>query len=325
MYYTIRHTTRYRYSGPISQNIMEVRMHPRSDGNQTCLDFRLRTSPRASILAYRDGAGNRVEHFDIPNSHTQLSIIAESLVDVRPPGDVPDALATIAWETLDAQTAHEDFWEMLTPSRYTQSNQLLTELAQELDIRRRDDPLTLLREVNWAIYRDFDYSTQSTRVDSPIEEALQQRKGVCQDFTHIMLALMRPLGIPCRYVSGYLCTQANTQERVSDAAMHAWVEAYLPELGWVGFDPTNNMLASDHHIRVAVGRDYADAAPTRGVFMGKATSELSVVVRVSLTPGPFIEQLTTDDNSWHVTAQDDREQDEKAAENIQQQQQQQQA
>jgi transglutaminase-like putative cysteine protease len=122
----------------------------------------------------------------------------------------------------------------------------------------------------------------STKVDSPIAEALQARQGVCQDFAHIMIALVRRLNIPCRYVSGYMFHRDDTEnDRSLEGASHAWVEALVPRLGWVAFDPTNNLVGADRHIRVAIGRDYADVPPTRGVYKGEAQSELSVAVTVS--------------------------------------------
>ncbi|WP_255603911.1 transglutaminase family protein [Oscillochloris sp. ZM17-4] len=130
------------------------------------------------------------------------------------------------------------------------------------------------------MYRTFAYAPQTTTVDSPIDEALAKRKGVCQDFAHIMIALVRPLGIPCRYVSGYLYHRVEDHDRSERDASHAWVEALLPGLGWVGFDPTNNLIARDRHIRVAVGRDYADVPPTKGVYRGRAESSLEVGVKV---------------------------------------------
>jgi transglutaminase-like putative cysteine protease len=135
---------------------------------------------------------------------------------------------------------------------------LLAELSQELKLERRGDPLSLLREIKAAIYESFDYKPQSTSVDSPIDDALRMRVGVCQDFAHIMIALARELKIPCRYVSGYLFHEDNGYDRSASGATHAWAEAYLPELGWVGFDPTNNLIVGERHIRTAVGRDYAD-------------------------------------------------------------------
>jgi Transglutaminase-like enzymes, putative cysteine proteases len=138
-----------------------------------------------------------------------------------------------------------------------------------------------VRELNAGLYHWFEYVPNSTKVDSPIDDALQSRKGVCQDFAHVMIALVRGLGIPCRYVSGYLHHGAADQDRSAEGATHAWVEALLPGLGWVGLDPTNKLMASDRHIRTAIGRDYADVPPTRGVFKGSAASKLTVGVTVS--------------------------------------------
>ncbi len=293
MHYTIQHTTHFRYSTPISESIMEVRIHPRSEGNQHCLDFRLRTNPRAHIMSYRGEFGNRVHHFDIPDSHNYLIVTVESLVDIHQPPEIPHALNAASWDELDHCATSGEYWDTLMPSHFAAPTPLLLELAEELDVRRRADPLTVVRELNHAIYTTFDYS-KTTRVDSPIDEALRLRKGVCQDFTHIMLTLIRQLGMPARYVSGYLCLRERRQERVPDSAMHAWVEVYLPRLGWVGFDPTNDTLADERHVRVAIGRDYADVSPTRGVFRGRAESELAVSVRVVPSQDMLISELPAD-------------------------------
>jgi transglutaminase-like putative cysteine protease len=280
MYYTIQHIKKFRYSTPITESVMEVRIQPRSDGYQRCLDFRLSTNSRAQIMSYRDDMGNRVHHFDIPNRHSQLTITAEAMVEVTQSPELPAALSPDDWARLDAMNAHDEYWDTLHPSHYIQASALLYDLMRELDVRRRDDPLTVLHDLNAAIHKHFEYVKQNTRVDSPIDDALRIRKGVCQDFAHIMIALARELHIPCRYVSGYLFQEVTRRDRSTSGATHAWVEALLPDLGWVGFDPTNNGLAGERHIRVAVGRDYADVPPTRGVFRGKAESELSVVVTV---------------------------------------------
>jgi transglutaminase-like putative cysteine protease len=320
MYYTIRHATRFRYSAPISESIMEVRAQPRSEGNQHCLDFQLRTSPRSYVMSYRGDFGNRVHHFDIPNSHSQLTITAESLVDMSELPELPQALEPAAWDVLDEATMHDEYWETLMPSHFACPSSLLEELADELHVQRQDDPLSVLRELNSAIYSSFEYSPQTTRVDSPIDEALRLRKGVCQDFTHIMITLVRQLGIPCRYVSGYLFQQGRGLERVTSTAMHAWLEAYLPDLGWVGFDPTNDTLVDERHVRVAIGRDYADVSPTRGVFRGKADSELSVTVRLS-TPHSSVTEEPVLEPAWVASHRDEEDQ---AANLLEQQQQQQQ-
>ena len=192
---------------------------------------------------------------------------------------LPQALTADHWQRIDDLSSELENWEMLSPTATTERTELLDVLATEIDLRRRDDPLTVLRQLNSTLYSTFAYNAKSTRVDSPIDEALATRSGVCQDYSHIMLALVRNyLRIPCRYVSGYLYHLR--ADRSADGASHAWVEAMLPDLGWVGFDPTNNVLAGDRHIVVGIGRDYFDVPPTRGTFRGNASSELSVTVRV---------------------------------------------
>ncbi len=286
MFYAIRHLTRFRYSAPVSESLMEVRKQPRSEGPQGCLAFQLTVIPRARVFSYRDYLGNTIHHFDVPGQHKHLAVIAESLVDLHPAGSVPLSLSPDAWAEIDNAAARGDYYEMLVPSHFARPCPELESLAARLNIVRRDDPLSLLREINSALYQWFEYAPKSTRVDSPIEEALNSRKGVCQDFTHVMLALGRQLGIPCRYVSGYLYHDKDVSERSPVGASHAWMEALLPGLGWVGFDPTNNHIAGERHIRTAIGRDYADVPPTKGVFKGGASSELTVGVSIELTDGP---------------------------------------
>src|SRR6201984_1143839 len=281
MFYSIRHLTKFRYANPVSESVMETRMHPRNEVNQRCLTFHLAVSPRCRAFSYRDYLGNHVHHFDIPGQHAQLVIIAEALVDLQAPLQLPASLGPTAWDELDVLVQDGDYWEMLLPSEFAKPTPSLVKLAGQLDVRRRDDPLTVLRELNSALYSSFEYALKSTRVDSPIDDAIRTRQGVCQDFAHIMIALVRTLGIPCRYVSGYLHRRVEDHDRSAEDATHAWVEALLPQVGWVGFDPTNHLIASDRHIRIAIGRDYADVPPTRGIFRGQTASELSVAVRVT--------------------------------------------
>jgi transglutaminase-like putative cysteine protease len=290
MHYAIHHVTTFRYSAPITESVMQLWMQPRSEAVQRCLKFELTLRPSARPSSYRDSLGNVVHHFDIPGRHTQLVIRAQSLVEMQPATPLPDALAPAAWDELDAVVAINDYWDMLMPSHFARPTDLLRDFARELNLERRDDPLSVLRELNTAIYNIFDYVPQSTRVDSPIDEALRARKGVCQDYSNIMIALVRELRIPCRYVSGYLFHRVEYNDRSAQDATHAWVEALLPGLGWTGFDPTNNLMAGERHIRVAVGRDYRDVPPTRGVFKGTAESELSVAVQVKPAEEPESEE-----------------------------------
>jgi transglutaminase-like putative cysteine protease len=269
---------------------MEVRMQPRTDFRQRCLSFSLTVEPRANTMVYRDFYGNTVHNFDIPERHQSIEITAQAIVDVLPTPEL-DAAVIEGWDELDRRVAQTDYWEMMVPSHFATPTLLLEKLAEELDLRRRENPLDLLRELNARLYEKFDYAPNTTEVDSPIDDALQSRRGVCQDFAHIMTTLVRQLKIPCRYVSGYLYHEDKSMDRSPAGATHAWVEAYLGELGWVGFDPTNNLEGCDRHVRVALGRDYSDVPPTRGVYKGEAESELSVLVTVTPVDAPEPEEL----------------------------------
>jgi transglutaminase-like putative cysteine protease len=309
MFYSIRHLTKFRYATPVSESVMETRMHPRNEVNQRCLTFHLAVSPRCRAFSYRDYLGNHVHHFDIPGQHSQLVIIAEALVDLQAPLQLPASLTSEAWEELDALVQDGDYWEMLLPSEFARPTPSLLKLAGQLEVRRRDDPLTVLRELNSALYSSFEYASKSTRVDSPIDDAIGTSQGVCQDFAHIMIALVRTLQIPCRYVSGYLHRRIEDHDRSAEDATHAWVEALLPHLGWVGFDPTNNLIATDRHVRTAIGRDYADVPPTKGIFRGKTASELSVAVRVTASEvAPEVDQGLPVPEDWSVLVEKAQEQ-----------------
>ena len=285
-FYSIRHLTRFRYSRPISESIMETRMHPRSDTNQHCLTFSLSVSPRCRVFSYRDHLGNNVQHFNIPGEHTQLVIVAESVIEQQPLADVPRVLSLDAWSALDDLIDSGDYWEMLLPSAFAVETPALVDLAKRLDVIRRDDPLMLVHEINERLYDYFEYVPRSTRVDSPIDEAILSGRGVCQDFAHTMIALLRHVRIPARYVSGYIYRGREDNDRSTPDATHAWVDVLLPHLGWVGFDPTNNLVAHHRHIRTAIGRDYADVPPTHGIFRGQTESELYVAVQVEASDTP---------------------------------------
>jgi transglutaminase-like putative cysteine protease len=282
--------------------MMETRMHPRSDQNQRCLTFHLSVSPRCRVFSYRDHLANQVHHFDIPGQHGQLVIVAESLVEVQPSTPIPSFLAPDAWDELDAMIEQGDYWEMLLPSEFAVATPSLDALAEELDMCRRDDPLMVLHQLNEQMYKHFEYVPKSTKVDSPIDLALLTHAGVCQDFAHIMITLVRTkLRIPCRYVSGYLFHGDSNHDRSINSATHAWVEALIPQLGWVGFDPTNFLIAGDRHIRTAIGRDYSDVPPTHGIFRGRANSELTVAVRVTPSQGtPELDQEMPVPEDWSI-------------------------
>jgi len=312
MFYEIKHTTKYQYDNIISESVMEVRKRPRSEGAQRCLKFMLNVQPHAKVSVYRDHMGNFVHHFNVPTRHDVLVIDAVSIVESVDPDSLPESLPAEAWDELDSLRGTLEYYDFLASSPLTKAPALLRELREEINLQRSSDPLTQLVELNSIIYGLFDYVPDSTSVDSPVDDVIIGRKGVCQDFAHVMLALGRWLGIPCRYVSGYLYHQENNDDaRSVPDATHAWVEAFLPDLGWVGFDPTNNLICDQRHIRVAVGSDYLDVPPTHGVFKGNAHSKLSVDVSVSQTEEPPEDDMLPPAN-WPVvntyTAQQQQQQ-----------------
>jgi len=293
MRYTIRHVTRFVYESPITEAVMEARQQPRTDTSQRCLHFSLVTSPASRVRTYQDHENNTVHHFNIPGRHGSLTLTAEALVECMPARPLPHRLGPAGWARVDDTAASGQWWEYLSPSTFVTRPTALDAFAAEIGLARGNDPLVTLRRLMGEIHARFEYAPKITKVDSPIDVALEARRGVCQDFAHIFLSLVRPLRIPARYVSGYFYRQAGGRDRTRESTTHAWVEALLPDLGWVGFDPTNNLLAEDRHVRVAIGRDYADVPPTRGVFKGASSvdSELAVSVQVGPAQSPFSTEL----------------------------------
>jgi transglutaminase-like putative cysteine protease len=290
-YLSIRHVTRYRYSASVRESTMQLYMQPRSEGGQILRAFQVTTQPRAQLFAYTDHLGNAVYHFDIPQEHQTLIIDVEATVELMARAAPPETVAGDNWALLEAQRRSGENYDMLLRTGLTASSPQLEAFIGEHGLsaeraKSADDPMTALRRLNAVIHDAFDYDQDATEVDSPIDHALKARKGVCQDFAHVMLSIARNWGIPARYVSGYLYREADSNDRSVPDASHAWVEAFLPSLGWVGFDPTNNVMAGERHIRVAIGRDYSDVPPSKGIYKGTAQGELAVAVKVTPRNAP---------------------------------------
>jgi transglutaminase-like putative cysteine protease len=278
----VRHSTRYQYDQPVRESVMELWMQPQKRANQRLISFELELDPAAQLFSYADTFGNAVYHFDIPQPHDRLAIVARAAVETEPPAPLPDQLDRGEWDRLRSDFVRGEHFDFLHPHGFTGPTQALAAFIAERNLEelRVRDPLRALRELNQAIYEAFAYEAGVTRADSPIDDVLKARAGVCQDFAHVMIAICRGWGLPARYVSGYLFTDRKAGDRSDPDATHAWVEVFLPSLRWVGFDPTNNILAAERHIACAVGRDYSDVPPSRGVYKGEAESELAVGVTV---------------------------------------------
>ncbi len=244
MHYSIRHVTRFRYSRPVRESVMELRMQPRSEGPQTLRSFQIATNPRAQLYAYTDHLGNAVYHFNLLREHEELRIEAQAVVELGVFPQRPERLDDLEWGRYNNYNLHDDHFDMLGDSKFARLSPELATFMRIAELEKpQGDPLTAMKTLQRAIYDSFEYESGVTEVHSPIEHALRQRRGVCQDFAHIMIAIAREWGIPARYVSGYMYHRGSKDRSQADAT-HAWVEAYLPSLGWAGFDPTNNIPAA---------------------------------------------------------------------------------
>jgi len=278
----VRHVTRYQYDETVRESVMELWMQPAKRSNQRLISFELELDPAAQLFSYADSFGNAVYHFDIPHPHDRLTIVSRAAVETEPPAALPEGLDRGEWDRLKSDFVKGEQFDFLHPHGYAGPSAALDAFVAEkaLEELRGLNPLRAVRELSHAIYESFGYEAGVTRADSPIEDVLKARKGVCQDFAHVMIAICRAWGIPARYVSGYLFTDRKGGDRSDPDATHAWVEVFLPTLRWIGLDPTNDILAGERHIACAVGRDYRDVPPSRGVYKGEAESELSVGVTV---------------------------------------------
>ena len=288
--FLVEHLSDFHYGEPARGSLMVLRLHPREDGGQRVASFALEIDPPAAPIAFADSFGNACHLFNIHRSHERTTVRSKAAVDTAPAPDLPDRMEKDAWDALAEIAAPLHHWEYLTPSRFARPSPALTAFTDANGLRRGDDPLSSLLEMARALHALFQYEPGSTAVDSPIEHILETGRGVCQDYTHVMIAIARSWGIPSRYVSGYLHREGAPGEQSPEGASHAWAEFLLPDLGWLGIDPTNDTLADHRHVRIAVGRDYADAAPTRGAVFGGRDSRLDVRVTVAEAgePGPVV-------------------------------------
>ena len=273
----IIHRTSYYYETLVQGSFNDVRLRPINDKWQRRHDFDLRIEPRAYASSYKDFYGNSVYGFEIDEPHQSLVIEAHSIVETSTEmrGEPPSGLDLDALKQADL---YEFVQEFIFGSKYVDINRSVWNIVDDIlpngvkDIWA--DVVTLRK---WMV-EHFEYDTSATEVHTKSGECLALKRGVCQDYAHVMIGLCRKLGIPARYVSGYL------YKRDSDnaaRASHAWVEVFLPNYGWKGVDPTHDCDADEHYVRLAVGRDYADIRPVSGTYLGAPSRKLEVFLRIN--------------------------------------------
>jgi transglutaminase-like putative cysteine protease len=266
----IHHETTLTYTAAVAETVLEVRMAPPSDEDQTALSYRLGLTPRAPVTSFRDGFGNRVDLFNVPNPYKELVIQATSFVRThRRPG--LSRLERVAWP-LEGPTAIEAI-EFLQPSPLVDRSEALDQCVATLT-PGSGSLADVVRRVMVALAARLKYEKRVTTTRTPVSEALALGRGVCQDFAHLFVGICRGLGLPTRYVSGYV-------NHPGEIATHAWCQVWAgASVGWVDVDPTRGEFPDDDYVVIAVGRDYSDIPPNRGVWIGRATETISVSVKV---------------------------------------------
>ena len=278
--YAVQHFTEFEYHGPIRENVFILSMMPLQDDNQSLNSYDLKTDPTAKIYQYKDYNGNIRHFFNVLKDHQKIKIISSSQVKVKAPPSPPERLNESAWRGLRELKQSGQMWDWFQPGHFTRVSDQLKNFLSEEGIKQQDDPLSSLKHLNHQLFSLFRYSPKSTNTHSPIEDILSSHRGVCQDYSHVMITIARLWGIAARYVSGYLYQDKGDNIPSLTNESHAWCECYLPSLGWLGFDPTNNRLAGLQHIKIAIGKDYKEIPPHNGFFKGGSTNQLKVHVSI---------------------------------------------
>jgi transglutaminase-like putative cysteine protease len=286
--YTVRHLTEYDYAEPVSLSHHLVHLTPRADNGQVCTRRELIILPMPAFRRDRlDPFGNRATYFSIEEPHRHLTVEALSEVTVPAPSR-PSSLFPASWEHVRDRVTSELRADVVEAYGYTfDSPHVRASAALAAYATPSFTPgrpfLEAVMDLTLRIHEEFVYDPRATTIATPISQVLEARRGVCQDFAHLQIGCLRSLGLPGRYVSGYLLTRPppGRPRLVGADASHAWVAVHVPDFGWVDFDPTNGVMTSDQHITVAAGRDFADVTPVRGVILGGGHHELDVQVDVT--------------------------------------------
>lgn len=281
--FKIQHITRYTYDGMVRDSANQIILFPIVDVNQDVLKHELTITGNPLVDTHIDYYGNEVGSFTYLEKHNRMVITSDVLVVTHakelPADDVP---AQEQWEKLTSLQYVVPYIDFLKHDYFEAQTNLMAVIESEK--QAGDTPFkTALRFCDY-VYRNFEYLPGVTTVESTIDEVLQLKAGVCQDFAHILVLMLRLLNIPARYISGYICPNHNGMR--GEGATHAWAEVYLPDFGWLGIDPTNNCIANETHVRLAVGRNFSDCSPVKGVYKGSSGHLLEVKVSVEYRDQP---------------------------------------
>ena len=284
--FKIHHVTKYTYNRPVIESVNQVRIYPVASPQQEILNHEITISDAPELFFFLDYWGNRCADFSIPEPHKELQIDSRLIVRTTGVDKLPDNNSTLA----DVKKSIETNFQLLELSKPEEikSTNAIHHIISSITA---DDKMVmqLVEHCSSYIYQHFKYIKGITNIETTVDEILEHRSGVCQDFAHVLLQLLRTIGIPARYVSGYICPNKNGMR--GEGATHAWVEAFIPHYGWMGIDPTNNVWVSTHHVKLAVGRNFNDCSPMKGTFKGISRQTLSVYVSVGYEDGHVFEEI----------------------------------
>jgi transglutaminase-like putative cysteine protease len=279
----VYHRTHYLYGSPVKDSFNEARLRPASEDGQICHRFVLKVLPATRLTHYLDFQKNYVHLFDISEPHRELTVEAVSTVTTTASRVLPPNEMTTPLTAMPDCGKLEGCHDFLQTSRYIDQTPEVWRLGVDITAGVTDT-WHAVQAIMHHIHREFAYKPGTTQVHTLMSEVVGVRCGVCQDFAHVMIGICRSLKIPARYVSGYLYNGPVEHLRGAQAS-HAWVEIFLPKLGWRGLDPTNDRQPDEHYVKIGVGRDYSDVSPLRGTYRGTAQRKMSVEVLVtSLEP-----------------------------------------
>jgi transglutaminase-like putative cysteine protease len=285
MRFRIRHTTRFVYERAARDSHNEIHLKPRDSELQRCLHFDLIIEPSAAVLAYTDFFENDAHSVSVSAAHEQLVITADSTVERSPATmEIAEYVPFVRFLVNDERRTRDHF-EFLTASPYIPFSKRLRKFFWQKHPLEHEDVADYTARTVSLVRGQFEYETHTTHVHSRIDDILKAGGGVCQDFAHLTIGMLRLAGVPSRYVSGYLAPRPGSGITEGAQASHAWLEAWLPNLGWTGFDPTHNCRTDERYIQVAVGRDYGDVPPIRGHYKGASGNNM-MTVELDIAPDP---------------------------------------
>lgn len=289
--FKIQHITKYTYDGPVRESANQIILFPIRDEYQEIIKHELKITGDPSVDVHIDYYGNEVGSFTHIRPHTVLEITSKIWVNTRQRMfPVDDIFAAQQWHDLEQLKMQTSFIDFLRQEYFVGIDEL-QQIINSVKITNETPYQMATRFCNY-VYENFDYIKGVTTVETTLDEIWKLKAGVCQDFAHILMEMLRMVGIPARYVSGYICSSKSVMR--GEGATHAWTEAYLPNYGWLGLDPTNNIIANENHVRLAVGRNFSDCSPVKGVYKGAAGHTLEVAVSVGHPEDGHIDEYEHD-------------------------------